>query len=73
MSATFFDPAHSGERIPPTTDLESTTDLQGHTTDLAPATKDIEPAAVRSERPSEIGAAHRLQSFEDGFPGDGHR
>ena len=42
MSATFFDPAHPG-RVPPTTDLESTTDLQGGTTDLAP---DIEPAEI---------------------------
>jgi serine/threonine protein kinase len=45
MSATFFDPAHPG-RVPPTTDLESTTDLQGGTTDLAPATLDIEPAEI---------------------------
>ena len=43
MSATFFDPAHSAERIPPTMDLESTTDLQGHTTDLSPLTSDIKP------------------------------
>jgi serine/threonine protein kinase len=46
MSATFYDPAHSAERIPPTTDLESTTDLQGHTTDLSPVTRDIESGEI---------------------------
>jgi serine/threonine protein kinase len=46
MSATFFDPEHPAGRIAPTTDLESTTDLQGHTTDLSPATSDIEPAEI---------------------------
>jgi len=46
MSATFFDPAQPAGRVQPTTDLESTTDLQGHTTDFAPATTDIEPAAI---------------------------
>jgi serine/threonine protein kinase len=36
-----------GERPTPTTDLESTTDLQGgHTTDLAPVTTDIEAPAI---------------------------
>src|SRR5262245_51811083 len=45
MSATFFNSAHPG-RVPPTQDLESTTDLQGGTTDLAPATLDIEPAEI---------------------------
>jgi serine/threonine protein kinase len=56
MSATFFDPAHSAERIPPTTDLESTTDLQGHTTDLSPVTRDIEPVESHAESPAEIPA-----------------
>jgi len=46
MSATFFDPEHPAGRIAPTTDLESTTDLQGHTTDLSPATSDIEPVEI---------------------------
>ena len=46
MSATFFDPPPSTGRVSPTTDLESTTDLQGGTTDLAPATLDIEPAQI---------------------------
>jgi serine/threonine protein kinase len=64
MSATFFDPVHSAERTPPTMDLESTTDLQGHTTDLAPATKDIEPAAVHSERPSEIVGTTKLERVD---------
>lgn len=52
MSATFLDPAsavgkRSPERAAPTSDLDSTTDLQGDsTTDLAPVTTDIEPAAI---------------------------
>lgn len=57
MSATFFNPAQPAERIPPTTDLESTTDLNGHTTDLAPvtpATTDIEPAELSAELAAEV-------------------
>lgn len=60
MSATFFNPAQPAERIPPTTDLESTTDLNGHTTDLAPvtpatpATTDIEPAEPSAELAAEV-------------------
>ena len=52
MSATFLDPAlaarnRSSGRPVTTTDLESTTDLQGdHTTDLSPGTTDVEPAAI---------------------------
>ena len=48
-----------GERPTPTTDLESTTDLQGgHTTDLAPATTDIEaPAIVGSPQLERVDAA----------------
>ncbi len=51
MSASFFERRSSlygpGERPTPTTDLESTTDLQGgHTTDLAPATSDIDAPAI---------------------------
>ena len=39
--------------MPPTTDLESTTDLPGrHTTDLAPVTTDIEARRRSSARPS---------------------
>ena len=64
MSATFFDPAHSTERIPPTTDLESTTDLQGHTTDLSPVTSDIEPAEI----PAEILATPQLDRVEQERP-----
>jgi serine/threonine protein kinase len=64
MSATFFDPAHSAERIPPTTDLESTTDLQGHTTDLSPVTRDIEPGEIvgtpQLERVEQAPPARRL-------------
>jgi serine/threonine protein kinase len=68
MSATFFDPVHCAERIPPTTDLESTTDLQGHTTDLAPVTRDIEPAEVHSEHPSEIVGMTQLERVEQAPP-----
>jgi serine/threonine protein kinase len=66
MSATFFNPAQPAERTPPTTDLESTTDLNGHTTDLSPvtpvtpvtpATTDIEPAEFSAEPSAEIPAA----------------
>jgi serine/threonine protein kinase len=68
MSATFFDPAHSAERSPPTTDLESTTDLQGHTTDLSPVTRDIEPVEIHAESsaeiPAEIVAKPKLQRVE---------
>jgi serine/threonine protein kinase len=48
-----------GERPTPTTDLESTTDLQGgHTTDLAPVTTDIEaPAIVGSPKLERVDAA----------------
>jgi serine/threonine protein kinase len=54
MSASFFERRSSlygpGERPTPTTDLESTTDLQGgHTTDLAPATSDIDAPAIVGE------------------------
>jgi serine/threonine protein kinase len=47
-----------GERPTPTTDLESTTDLQGgHTTDLAPVTTDIEgPAIVGSPKLERVEA-----------------
>lgn len=46
MSATFLDPALAA-RNRSTTDLESTTDLQGeHTTDLSPVTSDVEPATI---------------------------
>jgi serine/threonine protein kinase len=58
MSVTFLDPSlalrdRSLERAAPTTDLESTTDLQGDTTDLGPVTstpetQDIDPAAIVS-------------------------
>ena len=54
MSASFFEQRSSlyrpGERPTPTTDLESTTDLQGgNTSDLAPATSDFDgPAIVNS-------------------------
>ena len=62
MSATFFDPAHSAERTPPTTDLESTTDLQGHTTDLSPVTRDIEPPEeIDAASPSEIVRSAKLE------------
>jgi serine/threonine protein kinase len=61
MSATFFDPAQPVERVPPTTDLESTTDLHGHTTDLSPViTTDIEPAEI----PAEVVATPQLQRVE---------
>jgi serine/threonine protein kinase len=56
MSATFFDPAQPAERSPPTTDLESTTDLHGHTTDLAPVTTDTAPAETYDEIPAEVSA-----------------
>jgi serine/threonine protein kinase len=48
MSATFLDPAMSSRRrSAATTDLDSTSDLQGeNTTDLAPATNDVEPATI---------------------------
>jgi serine/threonine protein kinase len=54
MSASFFERRshlrRPGERPTPTTDLESTTDLEGgNTTDLAPPTTDIEPAAIVGE------------------------
>ena len=52
MSASFFKQRtlhRPGERPAATTDLESTTDLDGGTTDLAPATTDIEPAAIVGE------------------------
>ena len=52
MSASFFKQRtlhRPGERPATTTDLESTTDLDGGTTDLAPATTDIEPAAIVGE------------------------
>jgi serine/threonine protein kinase len=61
MSATFFDPAQPVERVAPTTDLESTTDLHGHTTDLSPViTTDIEPAGI----PAEVVATPELQRVE---------
>ncbi|HKQ14612.1 MAG TPA: hypothetical protein VJT80_14355, partial [Steroidobacteraceae bacterium] len=61
MSATFFDPAQPVERVAPTTDLESTTDLHGHTTDLSPViTTDIEPAGI----PAEVVATPQLQRVE---------
>jgi serine/threonine protein kinase len=48
MSATFLDPAMAARhRSAATTDLESTTDLQGeHTSDLSPVTTDVEPANI---------------------------
>ena len=50
-----------GERPTPTTDLESTTDLQGgHTTDLAPVTTDIEaPAIVGSPKLERVDVCRR--------------
>ena len=61
MSAIFFDPAQPAERVPPTTDLESTTDLHGHTTDLSPViTTDIEPTGI----PAEVVATPQLQRVE---------
>jgi serine/threonine protein kinase len=72
MSATFLDPplaASNGsserppERVAPTTDLESTTDLTGeHTTDLSPVTTDIEPAEVSAESQAEIPGEHPVAS-----------
>jgi hypothetical protein len=53
MSATFRDPAmitgdRTPEKITPTTDLESTTDLHGDstTTDLSPPTTDVASSAI---------------------------
>jgi hypothetical protein len=53
-----------GERPTPTTDLESTTDLQGgHTTDLAPVTTDIEaPAIVGSPKLERVDAPQTLHA-----------
>jgi serine/threonine protein kinase len=68
MSAIFFDPAQPAERSPPTTDLESTTDLHGHTTDLSPVTLDIVPAETSADVPvevvPEVVAASQLQRVE---------
>lgn len=68
MSVTFSDPAEPAGRVPPTTDLESTTDLHGRTTDLSPATTDIGPAEtdgeILAEGPAEIVAAPQLERIE---------
>jgi serine/threonine protein kinase len=69
MSALFFDPSQPAARTPPTTDLESTTDLDGHTTDLSPVTTDIAPVEASAEifaaEPSaEIVATPQLQRVE---------
>jgi serine/threonine protein kinase len=77
MSATFFDPnfdsGQPAERVPPTTDLESTTDLHGHTTDLAPVTTDTAPAETYDELPAEaaaeIVAPPQLERVERALPG----
>ncbi len=60
-----------GERPTPTTDLESTTDLQGgHTTDLAPVTTDIEaPAIVGSPKLERVDAPQTLMHAKPLAPG----
>jgi hypothetical protein len=60
-----------GERPTPTTDLESTTDLQGgHTTDLAPVTSDIEaPAIVGSPRLERVDAPQKPMHAKPLAPG----
>ncbi|HKS54267.1 MAG TPA: protein kinase [Steroidobacteraceae bacterium] len=74
MSATFLDPAMAAgnrphERIPPTMDLESTTDLTGdHTTDLAPVTTDTDRpdplAELSAEMPADVVGTPDLEPVE---------
>jgi serine/threonine protein kinase len=76
MSETFFeaDPAlrdRSRERPSPTTDLESTTDLQGeHTTDLSPVTTDIDaPAIVGTPNLERVAPAQASRTEKGLVPG----
>ena len=76
MSA-FVDPTFSAsdrprERIPPTMDLESTTDLTGdHTTDLAPVTNDTDRAEISAEMPFADGPAAGLNDTSNVFVPEG--